>query len=433
MPMVARFREAAEVWEAMGRPRCYLIGGSVRDRLLGRASADLDFAVVGDAGAAEAPAQALASVHGVRAHLLGQVPRCVWRIESKHGLKVELWPMGELSLAEDVRRRDFSCNALVWAYPEQRLIDLVGGLDDIRQRRLRAIARSNLADDPVRLLRAARFLAQLDFQLVPETTQAISELAPMLARSPRERIGQELQSLLSTRRASRGLQAMIELGLLVPAAPPGAAVDVTWLQAHLAAVAMLCGSRQHPVASAVRTAGSAARLGLLLRTWQTTRAQEIAPYCWSRPQRMVAAVAAEMLAEALITVDVSPADRRQLIYRAGAAFPAVLALAAAVSAAGCTVDQPAECLRWRRWWRQWRRCRNQLLQPQLLIPAEEIATLAGVSGRELGKLIHDLVQAQVRRTVRTPAGARRWLRHRPPARRPEPPARPAARPTRPPR
>ena len=107
----------------------------------------------------------------------------------------------------------------------------------------------------------------------------------------------------------------------------------------------------------------------------------------------------------LVTVTAGTPERRELISRAGVFFPAALALAAAVAAVRGVDPRP-----WRRWWRQWRRCGPDLVAPTPLLPAEEIAALTGIEpGPELGRQIRRLLRAQVRREVRSPAGARRYL------------------------
>ncbi len=131
------------VWGDLGRPvRCAVAGGYLRDRLLGRTSNDLDLTIDGDTAGAARPAKRLAKALGVRAHLLGTAPHEIWRIETS-SIKVELWPLGGLTREEDIRRRDFSCNALSWELPDGPLVDLAGGLDDLRSGRLRAISRAN--------------------------------------------------------------------------------------------------------------------------------------------------------------------------------------------------------------------------------------------------------------------------------------------------
>ncbi len=208
------------VWEQLGSPAgCCVTGGYVRDRLLGRPSNDLDLTIDDDADGAARPARRLAKALGVRAHLLGTAPHAIWRIETPT-LKIELWPLGGLTREDDIRRRDFSCNALSWNLPDGPLIDLVGGIEDLERRRLRAISRANLEDDPIRLLRAPRFLAQLpDFALDDQTRSWIAALAPSLAKAPRERVGQELLTLLRGPAASRGLAECLDLGSVRSSCP----------------------------------------------------------------------------------------------------------------------------------------------------------------------------------------------------------------------
>ncbi len=130
------------VWQDMGRPPCFVAGGYLRDRLLGRPSTDLDFTLPGSVESVAEPARRLALARGTRPHLLGRAPRAVWRIDTDD-LTVELWPLGSLTIEDDILRRDFTCNALVWRVPDGPLIDHVGGLDDLRSRRLTAVSRGN--------------------------------------------------------------------------------------------------------------------------------------------------------------------------------------------------------------------------------------------------------------------------------------------------
>jgi hypothetical protein len=337
---LARNATLIRVWRALGEPPCHLAGGFLRDHLLGRSSNDLDLSLPGTADEAAAPARRLARALGTRAHLLGQAPRCVWRIETED-LKVELWPLGALSLEEDILRRDFSCNALMWQLPSGPLVDRVEGLGDLRHGRLRAISADNLDRDPVRLLRGPRFLAtHPSFELDGQTSGWIRRLAPRLAESPRERIGQELALLLRGERPSRGLAAT--------------------------------------------------------------------EYAWPRDCRRTAARAADLIDDAGTVAVGPPADRREMIHAAASAFPTLVALGAAlVHSSHRNLDD------WRRWWRQWRRSGADFTTPRQLLTADEIGALAGVeAGPELGRAIHELQHAQVRGEIRSPAGARRWLRAR---------------------
>jgi len=405
-PMILRDDPLLQrVWEDLGRPsRCCITGGYVRDRLLGRPSNDLDLTIDDDAEGAARPARRLAKALGVRAHLLGAAPHAIWRIETPT-LKIELWPLGGLTRDDDIRRRDFSCNALSWELPDGPLIDLVGGIEDLEYRRLRAISRANLEDDPIRLLRAPRFLAQLpDFALDDRTRSWIGELAPSLARAPRERVGQELLTLLRWPRASRGLAECMELGLFVPAAPESAAVDEAWLRPKLdAADAMsirgLAGGTPAQWRSGIPA--DTARLAFLFRAWGLPADRELAPYAWPKALRELALRAASLLDEMQATVDAPPADRREVAWRAGAGFPALIAVAAAL--------EPGRA-GWRRWWRQWARDPAAFEDPQPLLTGTEIAGITGIEpGPGLGEIVNALLTAQVRGEVRSRGGAVRWL------------------------
>jgi len=390
-----------EVWEGLGMPECHLTGGYLRDRLLGCKSVDLDLVLPGDLDHARAPAQRLAARLDTRAHVLGRGSKRVWRIEAPK-IKVELWPLAELSLDDDIHRRDFSINALVWRMPDGPLVDRIGGLEDLGNRTLRAISKKNLEDDPVRLVRAPRFLAQLrGFELDPKSAVWISALAPRLADAPRERVGQELLKLLAAPGAQLGLRTLLNLRLLVPTAPAGAKPDPTWLEANLGASTELVGAAPHPLTAAVRRAGCAASLGLLLRAWNAPTAHAVRAYAWPREDRLHAARAARELERTVATAGAPAAERRAFIHATGAAFPAVISLAAAVEP-----DRP-----WRRWWRQWQRSAHELVDPMPLLPAPTVADLLGLEdGPELGAAMRALIEAQVWGKVRTTEGARRWLR-----------------------
>ncbi|MEE4270706.1 MAG: hypothetical protein V2I67_03465 [Thermoanaerobaculales bacterium] len=383
------------VWEQMGRPaRCRVVGGWVRDRVLGRATGDLDLSFEGDAEAAAEPATTLAAALGTRAHLLGTAPHQVWRIDAPE-LTIELWPMGDLDHESDMARRDYACNALSWELPDGPLQDLVGGLADLRDQRLRAVSRSNLEDDPVRLLRAPRFLAQLeDFDLDERTAGWIRGLAPRLAAAPRERVGRELRTLLASAAPSRGLRWCLDLGLFRHAAPPGQLVDEPWLREHLNATDRLRG--------ADAGASTIAGLAFLLRSWGVPSPGRLSAYAWPQTERDTALRAARFLDEASAVVDAPPADRRELAWRAGAAFPAVLVMANAIDP-----DNPG----WRRWRRQWQQSSAALTHPRPLLSGTEIAGIAGIEpGPDLGALIAALTRAQVRCEVRTRSGAVRFIR-----------------------
>jgi tRNA nucleotidyltransferase (CCA-adding enzyme) len=391
------------VWEGLGTPECHVTGGYVRDRLLGRESVDLDLVLPGTLEESTGPARRLAARLDTNAHLLGRDDKRVWRIETPE-IRIELWPRGSLDLASDIGRRDFSVNAVIWNLPDGPLDDRVGGIDDLEIGSIRAVSRENLEQDPVRLVRASRFLAQLEgFCIDEETALWIIDLAPMLSGAPRERLGQELLKLVASPWAAAGIQNLIDLDLFERSAPPASSSDTAWTLDNLEAVSRLSGSSSHPLAEANREAGASAQLAFLLRGWRCFEAGAVSEYAWPRTVRDNAASAAKLVGKATETVDESAADRRWFIHIAGSSFPAVIAFAAAVEP-----DRP-----WTRWWRMWRSKGTELVRPFPLITGEEVCSLLDLPpGPPLGRAIDALTEAQIRGQVRSARGAEKWLKDR---------------------
>ena len=403
--ILARDPLLLQVFDQLGRPSgCRVTGGYVRDRLIGRPSGDLDLTIDGTTDEAERPARRLARQIEGHAHLLGSAPHRIWRIETA-SLKVEIWPLGGLTYEEDIKRRDFGCNALSWKLPDGPLVDLVGGLGDLERGLLRTSSRSNLEDDPVRLLRAPRFLAQFEtFTLDPATRRWIGELAPSLTRAPRARVGQELVTLLRGPSAARGLGACVDLGLAQSLSPAGFPIEERWLAENLGAADRLALPNRHPLRGAMKSAGDAARLGFLVRAWGTPADGRLTPYAWPKPDRENALRAARLIDDALARVDAPPDDRRELAWRAGSGFPALISLAAAI--------EPGRS-GWRRWWRQWHRDPAALVNPRSLLSGNEIAEITGIEpGPQLGTLAAAIKRAQIRGEFRSRRGARGWLNAR---------------------
>ncbi|MGY2725007.1 CCA tRNA nucleotidyltransferase [Thermostichus sp. OS-CIW-26] len=116
---------------------------------------------------------------------------------------------------EDLRQRDFTCNALALDLQREQLLDPTGGQADIRQSRMRMIHPDNLSADPVRLLRGYRQAAQLGFVLDPATQEAIRERAPLLANVAAERVRAEVVALLEAGIPGLAhLQGAVAAGLL---------------------------------------------------------------------------------------------------------------------------------------------------------------------------------------------------------------------------
>lgn len=131
------------------------------------------------------------------------------------------------TLEEDVRRRDFTVNALLFDPLDGSVVDLVGGRDDLAARRIRTVGdpETRFAEDHLRMLRAIRLAAELDFTIDEETFQAIRAHAPAIARVSAERIRDELLRLLVSPGRVPGVERLRESGLLREILPEVAAME----------------------------------------------------------------------------------------------------------------------------------------------------------------------------------------------------------------
>ncbi|HEV8174158.1 MAG TPA: CCA tRNA nucleotidyltransferase, partial [Actinoplanes sp.] len=202
----------------------HLVGGSVRDALLGRLADDLDFST--DAH----PDQILAVVKGW-ADAIWETGREFGTIGvPKDGLRLEITtfradtydgvtrkPVVEYgtNLLDDLRRRDFTINAMAVSVPGHVFTDPYGGVADLAASMIRtpAAPEVSFSDDPLRMLRAARFAAKLRFTVDPAVVSAMTAMAPDLDRIAAERIRDEFTKLLCGADPVRGLRLLVDTGL----------------------------------------------------------------------------------------------------------------------------------------------------------------------------------------------------------------------------
>jgi tRNA nucleotidyltransferase (CCA-adding enzyme) len=183
----------------------YVVGGAVRDALLGRVRAELDLDLVIPERAVEVARQ-LATISKAGFVLLDaerQIARVVFP-----GLTVDIAQMDGASIDRDLARRDYTLNAIAYDLQTRQAIDPFNGTQDVRQRTIRMLSRDNLIDDPLRLLRAYRQGAQLNFTIAAQTHQTIRELVPLLTTVAAERVLAELRYLLQTPNSSPWLVQM---------------------------------------------------------------------------------------------------------------------------------------------------------------------------------------------------------------------------------
>ena len=212
----------------------YLVGGSVRDALLGRLGHDLDFATSARPDAVEKLLRKFSPAVWTIGKEFGtigckvEVGNASWVIEvttyrsdvyAGHSRKPEV-AFGD-TLEGDLHRRDFTINAMAVSIPEKRFVDPYGGIADLARGVIQtpATPESSFSDDPLRMMRAARFVAQLGFTAAPEVVAAMRDMADRISIISAERIRDELSKLLLTNRPRPGLDLLVSTGLAAKVLP----------------------------------------------------------------------------------------------------------------------------------------------------------------------------------------------------------------------
>lgn len=188
----------------------YLVGGTVRDALLGKVSYDRDIAIKN----AENFAQNIAKkFDGTLITLDGE--NHIYRIVLPDKLNyLDISEMQGNSIEQDLLRRDFTINAIAYDLKNNDFIDVTGGMNDLKSAVLRHIKDENFADDSLRILRAFRFAAVTGFEMTPELKTAIKKYSHLALNPAPERINYELMKLLGGKNAAKILLLMDEFGIL---------------------------------------------------------------------------------------------------------------------------------------------------------------------------------------------------------------------------
>jgi len=227
---VAELLRVSPVADELGRRfadagfELHLVGGSVRDALLGRLGNDLDFATSAHpddtlrliSGWAEATWETGREFGTIGAQRDGlRLEITTFRADSYDGRSRKPVVRYGDSLVDDLVRRDFSINAMAISLPGHHFMDPFGGLDDLARRVIRTpgTPESSFGDDPLRMLRAARFVAQLRFVVAPEVRSAMTRMAGDLSRITAERIRDEFTKLLCGVDPVGGLRLLVDAGL----------------------------------------------------------------------------------------------------------------------------------------------------------------------------------------------------------------------------
>ncbi len=212
----ARFAEAGE--------QIALVGGPVRDAMLGRLQNDLDFTTSARPEVTERLLKGWADAIWDLGRAFGTIGcrRGEWQIEITTYRSEKYDPDSRKpsvdygdTLEGDLGRRDFTVNAMAISLPGREFVDPYGGVVDLAHQVLRTPGRpeDSFSDDPLRMMRAARFAAQLGFTVAPEVVEAMTAMASRIEIVSAERVRDELVKLVCAPQPRRGLTLMVETGL----------------------------------------------------------------------------------------------------------------------------------------------------------------------------------------------------------------------------
>ena len=201
-----------------------LVGGPVRDAFLDRATNDLDFTTDATPEQILSIVKPLAEAHWdigrafgtIGARIGGEtVEITTYRADSYDGQTRKPDVVFGACLEDDLLRRDFTVNALALRLPELKLVDPAKGIEDMLAKTLRTPTAPEVSfgDDPLRMMRAARFTAQLGFTLDHDTALAMEAMAESIHIISAERIGEELSKLLRSDNPRAGIELLVESGL----------------------------------------------------------------------------------------------------------------------------------------------------------------------------------------------------------------------------
>jgi hypothetical protein len=205
-------RELAQ--ELLAGQEAWVVGGAVRDELLGRDVVDLDIAC----REPESSARAYAKRSGGAPFPLSE-RHGAWRVALEDARTVDFTPLPG-TIEDDLATRDFTINAVAVPLAGGDAVDPYGGREDLEAKLIRAVAPAVFTDDPLRLMRAVRLEDELGFRLEPETERPLREQAQLVTQPARERTLAELVRL-----SVEGYRRADELGLLAPLEGSSAGLD----------------------------------------------------------------------------------------------------------------------------------------------------------------------------------------------------------------
>ncbi|HEY9632383.1 MAG TPA: CCA tRNA nucleotidyltransferase [Coleofasciculaceae cyanobacterium] len=384
-------------------PQACLVGGAVRDALLLRRAEYLDLDFVLPTNAVQT-ARKLAEYYKAGFVVLDadrQIARVVFDQAT-----VDLAQQEGNNLETDLYRRDFTVNAIAYNPHTGEFIDPLQGIVDCRAGIIRMVSRSNLQDDPLRLLRAYRQAAQLGFRIEPATQSAIRELAPLLRQVAAERVQVELGYLLKSPQGTPWLKVAWEDNLLQVWFPDAtaqglaqvAAIDYsavvleeTWSELGVELRASVGGKSASLL--------SLAKLASLVPVVPEAAEEQLLSLKYSRAEIRAVVTALKYLPQLLSYITSQMPLRQQYFFfqDVGTVFPALAVLAVAE---GMSVDKIASVVE------RYLSADDQVAHPTQLVSGKDLMRSLNISaGPQVGKLLCEIGVARAEGRISTPKEA----------------------------
>lgn len=396
----------------------YLVGGSVRDALLGRQADYLDLDFVLAQGAVQV-ARHIANRYQAGFVLLDpdhQIARVVFE-QATVDFAQQVGP----SLYVDLHRRDFTVNAIAFSPHTQELLDPMQGHDDLKRQQIRMVSAENLKDDPLRLLRAYRQAAQLGFDIEPETENTLRQLAPLLSQVAAERVQGELNYLLGKPEGTPKLMTAWQDGLFQYWLPDMAQTGlnlVEQLDPAADVLAAACPEFQSHIWGWIRPAANAtttgrswlrlAKLSQLLPDEPESAETQLWRLKYSRAEIQAAIAVVQHLHPFLCAIG-NPLSLRQqydLFQQMGSVLPALALLSVA---SGYDAETVVPLIQ------RYLNPQDPVAHPSPLITGRELMAALHLSpGPRIGQLLEAIQIARAEGQIQTAADALEWIVHHEP-------------------
>jgi tRNA nucleotidyltransferase (CCA-adding enzyme) len=387
-------------------PHTYLVGGAVRDALLGRTREYLDLDFVLPEQSVET-ARRIADFYQAGFVVLDQ-KRAIARVVFPQGTLDFARQEGE-TLEKDLKRRDFTINAIAYNPCTREIIDPLKGCLDLDQQTIRMVSAANLRADPLRLLRAYRQAAQLGFQIETHTQDTIKELAPDISLIAAERVQMELGYLLSHPQGTGQLLAAIDNGLFISWLPETTINQGKFLP-EIARLLLVVQSKWQNLEEMCADSGvsppeqnfgynwvSLAKLATLVSPFPEVAQQQLTTLKYSREVLRGATTILRVYDQWQIAKELSVRSQYFLFQRLGKYFPAWLLYALSqgieINALSPLIDAYSDA-------------HSSIAHPHSLVDGKELMrSLRILPSKLVGYLLQEIMLAQAEGRVSTPSQA----------------------------